>query len=77
LFSKISIHTFGDEKHEAWAVAATTADRASTLANRIASELVMGLACKQARLDLPNPVERLERLLLVYLTGAEPKRGKR
>ena len=60
---------FGEEKPEAWAVAATTADRASTLADRIASELAMGLEGKQALLELLDPAERLEKLL-VYLNAS-------
>ena len=60
---------FGEENPEGWAVAATTADGASTLADRIASELVMDLAWKQALLELLNPAERLEKLL-VYLNAS-------
>lgn len=60
--------TFGEENPEGWAVAATTADGASMLADRIASELVMDLAWKQALLELLNPVERLEKLL-AYLNA--------
>ena len=55
--------TFGEEKPEAWSVSATTADGASMLADRIASELQMDLAWKQALLELPNPADRLEKLL--------------
>lgn len=55
--------TFGEENPEGWAVAATTADGASMLVDRIASELVMDLAWKQALLELLNPAERLEKLL--------------
>ncbi|MHB8383321.1 MAG: LON peptidase substrate-binding domain-containing protein [Candidatus Binataceae bacterium] len=60
--------TFGEENPEGWAVAATTADGASMLADRIASELVVDLAWKQALLELLNPAERLEKLL-VYLNA--------
>jgi ATP-dependent Lon protease len=60
--------TFGEEKPEAWAVAATTADSASTLADRIASELKMDLGWKQGLLELFDPAERLEKLL-VYLNA--------
>ena len=48
---------------EAWAVAGTTAGSASALADRIASELQMELAWKQALLELLNPADRLEKLL--------------
>jgi Lon protease-like protein len=58
--------TFGEDNPEAWAVAATTKDGASILGDRIASELVMDLAWKQALLELLNLAERLEKLL-VYL----------
>jgi ATP-dependent Lon protease len=61
--------TFGDEKPEAWAVAATTADSASSLADRIASELTMDLGWKQALLEVFDPAERLEKLL-VYLNAS-------
>lgn len=61
--------TFGEEKPEAWAVAATTADSASTLADRVASELVIDLEQKQALLELLDPAERLEKLL-VYLNAS-------
>ena len=60
---------FGEENPEGWAVAATTADGASMLADRIASELVIDLAWKQALLELLNPAERLEKLL-VYLNAS-------
>jgi ATP-dependent Lon protease len=56
--------TLGEENPEGWAVAATTADNASMLADRIASELMMNLAWKQALLELLNPAERLEKLLV-------------
>jgi ATP-dependent Lon protease len=55
--------TFGEDNPEAWAVAATTADGASMLADRIASELQMELSSKQALLELLNPADRLEKLL--------------
>ncbi len=58
--------TFGEENPEAWAVAAATADGASMLADRIASVLVMDLAWKQALLELLNPAERLEKLLVLF-----------
>jgi ATP-dependent Lon protease len=58
--------TFGEDNAEAWAVAATTKDGASILGDWVASELVMDLAWKQALLELLNPAERLEKLL-VYL----------
>ena len=59
--------TFGEDKPEAWSVSATTTDGASVLADRIASELQMDLAWKQALLELLNPAARLEKLL-AYLT---------
>jgi len=55
--------TFGEGKPEAWSVSATTTDGASMLADRIASELQMDLAWKQALLELLNPAERLAKLL--------------
>ena len=55
--------TFGEGQPEAWSVSATTTDGASILADRIASELQMDLAWKQALLELLNPAERLEKLL--------------
>jgi ATP-dependent Lon protease len=48
---------------EAWTVAETNAGNASVLADRIASELPMELAWKQAVLELLNPADRLEKLL--------------
>jgi ATP-dependent Lon protease len=59
---------FGKENPERWAVTATTADGASMLADRIASEIVVDLAWKQALLELLDPAERLEKLL-VYLNA--------
>ena len=58
----------GVNKPEAFGVSATTADGASVLADRIASELRMELASKQALLELLNPLERLEKLL-AYLNA--------
>jgi ATP-dependent Lon protease len=55
-------------KLEDFSVAATTADDASVIADRIASELQMDLALKQALLELLDPAERLEKLL-VYLNA--------
>jgi ATP-dependent Lon protease len=48
---------------EAWAAARTDAGSASMLADRIASEMPMELAWKQALLELLNPADRLEKLL--------------
>jgi ATP-dependent Lon protease len=57
------VKTFGEENPEGWAVGVTKADSASILADRIASELTMDLAGKQALLELLHPAERLEELL--------------
>jgi ATP-dependent Lon protease len=61
--------TFGEGQPEAWSVSATTTDGASMLADRIASELQMDLAWKQALLELLNPADRLEKLL-AYLNAS-------
>jgi ATP-dependent Lon protease len=53
----------------AFSVSATTADGASVLADRVASELQMDLALKQALLELLDPVQRLEKLL-TYLKAS-------
>ena len=50
-------------KPEAFSIAATSSDDASVLADRIASELHMDLALKQALLGLVDPAQRLEKLL--------------
>jgi ATP-dependent Lon protease len=60
--------TFGEENPEGWAVPATSADGASMLADRIASELQMQLSWKQGLLELLNPADRLEKLL-AYLNA--------
>jgi ATP-dependent Lon protease len=52
----------------AFAVAATSTDGASVLADRIASETRMDLASKQALLQIFNPLERLQ-TLLAYFNG--------
>jgi ATP-dependent Lon protease len=64
-FVRRRVKTFADalNKPEALSVAATTIDGASVLADRIASELQMELALKQALLELLSPADRLERLL--------------
>jgi Lon protease-like protein len=51
-------------------VLTTTTDGASVLADRIASELQIELRWKQALLELPDPADRLERLL-TYLSVAK------
>jgi ATP-dependent Lon protease len=61
--------TFGEENTVGWSVSATTTDRASVLADRIASELHMDLTGKQALLELLNPADRLEKLL-AYLNAS-------
>jgi len=61
--------TFGEDQPEAWSVSATTTDGASILADRVASELQMDLAWKQALLELLNPADRLEKLL-AYLNAS-------
>jgi len=58
----------GMNRPGAFAVSATSADAASVLADRIASESQMELASKQALLEMLNPLERLEKLL-AYLNG--------
>jgi len=58
----------GVNRPETFAVAATSADGASVLADRIASETRMELASKQELLEILNPLERLEKLL-AYLNG--------
>jgi Lon protease-like protein len=45
------------------AVLGTSADGASVLADRIASELPMEIAEKQALLEILDPVQRLEKIL--------------
>jgi ATP-dependent Lon protease len=62
--------TFGKDKPEAWAVPATTADKAAMLADRIASELEMPLSWKQALLELTDPAERLEKVLVCLLNAS-------
>ncbi len=64
-FVRKRINTFAEalNKPESMSVAATTRDRASVVADRIASELQMELAWKQALLELLNPADRLEKLL--------------
>jgi ATP-dependent Lon protease len=54
---------------ELFATSVTTADNAAVLADRIASELPMELAWKQALLELLDPAERLEKLL-AYLNAS-------
>lgn len=54
---------FGEENVAAWAVPATTADGASTLADRVASKSKMQISQKQALLELTSPAERLEKIL--------------
>lgn len=56
-------------KPEDFSVAATTSDDASVIADRIASELQMDLAMKQALLELLDPAQRLEKLL-AYLNAS-------
>jgi ATP-dependent Lon protease len=62
--------TFGKDKPEAWAVPATTADKAAMLADRIASQLEMPLSWKQALLELTDPAERLEKVLVCLLNAS-------
>jgi Lon protease-like protein len=52
----------------AFGVSATTADGVSMLADRMASESRIELASKQELLEILDPLERLERLL-VYLNA--------
>jgi ATP-dependent Lon protease len=54
---------------EAFSISATTADSASVIADRIASELQMDIGLKQALLELLDPAERLEKLL-AYLNAS-------
>jgi ATP-dependent Lon protease len=55
---------------EAFATSATTADSASVLADRIASELQgLEVSSKQALLEIFNPADRLERVL-AYLNAS-------
>jgi ATP-dependent Lon protease len=54
-----------DKRPGAWSISATSADGASVLADRIASELPMDLTWKQALLETIDPVQRLEKLLAV------------
>ena len=68
LLERVRTVSEGVNKPEAFGVSATTADGASVLADRIASELRMELASKQALLELLNPLERLEKLL-AYLNA--------
>lgn len=64
-FVRKRVDTFAEalNKPEALSVSATTRDGASVVADRIASELRMELAWKQALLELLNPADRLEKLL--------------
>jgi len=56
--------TFGKDHPEAWAVTAVKTEGASMLADRIAAELQMDVAWKQTLLELLNPAERLDKLLV-------------
>ena len=51
-------------------MAATTADKAAVLADRIASELQMPISWKQALLELTDPAERLEKVLVCLLNAS-------
>ena len=64
-FVRKRLNTFIEavDNPEALSVPASTADGASVLADRIASELQMQLEWKQALLELLNPADRLEKLL--------------
>jgi ATP-dependent Lon protease len=59
----LRILSMGKNQSGAFGVAATTADGAAVLADRIASESRIDLASKQSLLEILNPLERLERLL--------------
>ena len=67
-FLRERVRTVSENKPEAFGISATTADGASVLADRMASELQMELAMKQALLQILNPLERLEKLL-AYLNA--------
>lgn len=64
-FVRKRVNTFAEalNQPESMSVAATTRDGASVVADRIASELQMELAEKQALLELLTPADRLEKLL--------------
>jgi ATP-dependent Lon protease len=61
----------GKSQPEAFGVAATRADGAAVLADRIASESRIDLASKQTLLEILDPLERLQKLLAYLNPGAE------
>jgi ATP-dependent Lon protease len=60
--------SMGKNQPETFAVAATRADGAAVLADRIASESRIDLTSKQTLLEVLDPLERLEKLL-AYLNA--------
>ena len=60
----------GKNQPEAFGVAATRADGAAVLADRIASESRIELASKQTLLEIVDPLERLQKLL-AYLNALD------
>jgi ATP-dependent Lon protease len=68
LRERLKTVSIGKNQPEAFGVAATRADGAAVLADRIASELRLDLASKQTLLEILDPLERLEKLL-AYLNA--------
>ena len=68
LSERLRIVLSGKNQPGAFGVAATRADGAAVLADRVASESRIEIASKQALLEIVDPLERLEKLL-AYLSA--------
>ena len=68
LSERLRVVLSGKNQPGAFGVAATRADGAAVLADRVASESRIEIASKQALLEIVDPLERLEKLL-AYLSA--------